>query len=98
MNPQDEEKHWREHHEKQPFVKPEQTYEHWAPAYRTGYEGAHKNPGKKFSEMETELEAEYAKQRPVLPWDEAKNAARIAWDRLGGVITPGDVSRGVRYD
>lgn len=98
MDPKDEEKPWREHHEKQPFVKSGQTFEHWAPAYRAGYEGAHKNPGKKFSEMETELEADYVKQRPVLPWDEAKDAARVAWDRLGGVFTPRDVSRGVRYD
>ncbi len=98
MNPKDEEKHWREQHDKQPFVKPGQTYEHWAPAYRTGYEGFHKNPGKKFSEIETELEADYAKQRAVLPWDEARDAAKVAWDRIGGVITPRDVSRGVRYD
>jgi hypothetical protein len=43
MNPTiEEEKYWREQHEKQSFVKPEYTYEHYAPAYRTGYEGFHK--------------------------------------------------------
>jgi hypothetical protein len=50
MNPTtEEEKYWREHHEKQPFVK-SYTYAHYAPAYRTGYEGFHKYPGKAYEE------------------------------------------------
>ena len=97
MNPNEEEKHWREHHEKQPFVKPDQTYEHWAPAYRTGYEGAHKNPGKNFSEMETDLEAEYSKQRPIMPWDEAKSGAWLRGSRDGGVSKAGRGRAGVRF-
>ena len=98
MNSKDEENYWREHHHKQPFVKPGQSYEHYAAAYRTGYEGFEKNPNKKFDELQADLAVEYEKNRSALPWDDAKNAARVAWDKLGGVIVPRDVSRGVRYD
>lgn len=98
MNPIDEEKHWREHHKNQPFAKPGHTYEHYAPAYRTGYEGFHKHQGKKFDEVESDLAVDYGKHQSTLPWDDAKGAARVAWDRLAGVITPRDVSRGTRYD
>jgi hypothetical protein len=94
----EEEKHWREHHHKQPFVKPGHTYEHYAPAYRTGYEGFHKHPGKTFEEVEADLARDYEKHQPCLPWEDAKDAAKVAWDRLAGVIVPRDVSRGVRYD
>lgn len=98
MNWADEENYWREHHHKQPFVKPNHAYEQYAPAYRTGYEGFHKHPGKKFEQIEADLASDYQKLQPVLPWNEAKGAARVAWDKLGGVIAPRDVSRGVRYD
>lgn len=98
MNSKDEENYWREHHHKQPFVKPGHTYEHYAPAYRTGIEGFHKYPGRKFEEIEDDLSTDYAKHKAALPWDDARGAARAAWDRVGGVITPRDVDRGVRYD
>lgn len=74
------------------------SYEHYATAYRTGYEGFHKNPDKNFDEIETDLAVEYEKHHSALPWDNAKDAARVAWDKLSGVIAPRDVSRGVRYD
>ena len=98
MDAKNEEKYWREHHEKQTSVKPDHTYEHYAPAYKTGYEGFHKYPDKKFEEIEADLAVEYKKHEAALPWDDGRNAARFAWDRLGGVFTPRDVDRGVRYD
>jgi hypothetical protein len=94
----EEERYWREHHHQQPFVKPGHTYEHYALAYRTGYEGFHKHPDKEFEEIETDLARDYQKHQAVLPWEDANDAARAAWDKLAGVIVPGDVSRGVRYD
>ena len=98
MQSKTEENHWREHHHKQPFVKPGRTYEDYAPAYRVGYEGFHKNPDKKFEEIEADLATEYQKRQTTLPWGDARDAARVAWDKLAGVIVPRDVSRGVRYD
>ncbi|HEY5074155.1 MAG TPA: hypothetical protein VII34_05610 [Pyrinomonadaceae bacterium] len=98
MNSKDEEDYWREHHHKQPFVKPGHTYEHYAPAYRTGYEGCDKHPGRKFEEIEPDLASDYEKHGSVIAWDDARDAARAAWDKVSGVIAPRDVSRGVRYD
>ena len=98
MNSKDEEKYWRENRHKQPFVKAGHSYEHYAAAYRTGYEGFHKSPDKNFDEIEADLAVECEKHHSALPWDDAKDAARVAWDKLSGVIAPRDVSRGVRYD
>jgi hypothetical protein len=98
MDAKNEENYWREQHDKQPFAKPDQTYEHYAPAYRTGYEGSQKYTGKKFEEIEADLAVDYEKHKSALPWDDAKEAVRLAWDKMGGVIAPRDVDRGVRYD
>lgn len=98
MDPQAEEKHWRENHDKQPYAKPGRTYEHYAPAYKTGYEGAHKHAGKKFEEVEPHLAAEYKKHKTMIEWDDAIDAARAAWDKVSNVIPPRSVDRGVRYD
>jgi len=47
MNPTtEEEKYWREYHAKQPYAEKGRPYEDYAGAYRTGYEGFHKIPGK----------------------------------------------------
>jgi hypothetical protein len=93
-----EETYWREHHDKQPFVKPGHSYEHYATAYRTGYEGFRKYPDKKFEEVEADLETDYQKQQANLPWEDARDAVRAAWDKVAGVFVPRDVTRGVRYD
>lgn len=98
MDSASEEKYWRENHYKQPFVKSGRTYEHYAPAYKTGYEGAQKHPDKKFEDVEPHLAAEFQNHKSMIEWDDARDAARAAWDKVSGVIQPRDVSRGVRYD
>ena len=98
MKPKKEEQYWREHHHEQPFVTPGRSYEHYAHAYRTGYEGFHKHPDKEFDKIEVDLARDYEKHQPALPWEDAKDAARVAFDKLAGVIVPRSVSRGVRYD
>jgi hypothetical protein len=94
----EEEKYWREQHEKQPYAEKGRSYQHYAPAYRAGYEAAAKHAGKKFEEIETDLALDYEKARPddALPWDHARPAVKAAWDRIGGVIAPRDVDRGTR--
>jgi hypothetical protein len=90
--------YWREKHDKQPYADESKTFEHYEHAYRTGYEGAAKHPGKSFEDMETDLALEYEKGRPddALPWDHARPAVKAAWDRIGGVISPRDPDRGTR--
>jgi hypothetical protein len=95
-----EDTYWRENHAQQPYADPKRKFEHYAPAYRTGYEGAKKRKGKRFEEIETELALDYEKSRlgdDPLPWDHARPAVKAAWDRIGGVISPRDPDRGARY-
>ena len=98
VNPTVEEAYWRENHATQSFAAHGYEYEHYAPAYRIGYEGAAKHPGKSFDEIEDDLALDYEKNQPgsALPWDHARSATKAAWDKVSGVISPRDPSRGMR--
>jgi len=82
----------------QPYATEELHYEHFAPAYRVGYEGAAKHPGKTFEEIEDDLALDYSKHQPgaALPWDQARHASKAAWDKVSGVVSPRDPTRGIR--
>jgi hypothetical protein len=98
IDPAKEEAYWREKHDQQSYAAEKYTYEHYAPAYRTGIQGAVKHAGKEYDEIEDDLALDYEKHRvgSPLPWDEARHAVRAAWDRLAGVIGPRDPTRGIR--
>ncbi|MDQ6809906.1 MAG: hypothetical protein M3Z64_10875 [Verrucomicrobiota bacterium] len=98
INPTQEEAYWRENHSSQPYADQEFSYQHYAPAYRTGYEGVTKYAGKTYDQIETDLALDYQKADPnsALPWDRARPAVRAAWDRVSGVVTPRDTDRGTR--
>ena len=100
MDAKDEEKHWREHHEKQTSVKPGHTYEHYAPAYETGYEGFHKYPDKEFEDDRGRSGGRgHKKRKPALPWDHGPDCRTLCLGPTGRCdATPRDVDRGVRYD
>lgn len=94
----DEEAYWREHHTEQPYADKNRSYEDYAAAYRTGYEGISKYAGKKYEEIEDDLALDYQKARPdsALPWDTVRPAVKAAWDKIAGVIPPRAPDRGVR--
>jgi hypothetical protein len=98
VNPTVEDEHWREHHKTQPWADENSTYEHYAPAYRTGYEGAAKYAGRQYHEIEADLARDYEKNDAnlAIPWDRARPAVKAAWDRIGGVAGPRDTDRGMR--
>ncbi|PTY06238.1 hypothetical protein DB347_12380 [Opitutaceae bacterium EW11] len=87
MNPTAEEAYWREHHERQWFAAG-RTYEAFRDAYRVGYEGYGRfgRKGGEFDDYETEFRAAYERGEggATLPWEEARQAARAAWNRLSG--------------
>ncbi|MGZ5001959.1 MAG: hypothetical protein ACXWBM_02080 [Chthoniobacterales bacterium] len=91
------EKYWREHHEQSGAHK-EAPFEHFEPAYRTGFEGAKKYAGKNYHEIESDLVRDYENNvsNVAIPWDRARPAVKAAWDRLGGVAGPRDTDRGLR--
>ena len=97
-DPEKTEIDWRKHHSNQSYAGGERSYEDFVPAYRTAQAAFSKHGGKKFEEIEDELALDYGKHHPgsALPWDEARPAVQSAWDKLGGVISPRDPSRGIR--
>ena len=93
-----EEAYWREQHSRQPYADKTRSYEDYALAYRVGFEAAAKYAGKDYDEVEESLATDYehAEAGSALPWDTVRPAARAAWDRLAGVISPRDSDRGIR--
>jgi hypothetical protein len=96
--PKKEEAYWREHHAKQPYADKTLSYEHYAPAYRTGIEAANKYRGKNFEEIETDLALDYQRHTTgaALPWDHARHAVHAAWAKLSHDFGPRDSDRGIR--
>ncbi|RYD82664.1 MAG: DUF2382 domain-containing protein [Verrucomicrobiaceae bacterium] len=128
IDPTAEDAYWREQHPNQTFAQKEHSYDKYAPAYRTGYQGYGKHqPGTRFEDAEPTLRNEYetlARERnehtasatatgggatsglgsapgaiagstaaitssgetipahSPLAWEEAKPAAKAAWDRV----------------
>jgi hypothetical protein len=93
-----EDAYWRTQHGKQTYADQTVPYEHYAHAYRVGYEGFGRHSGKPFEEIETDLALDYEKAAPesALPWDMARPAVKAAWDKMSGVIGPRDADRGIR--
>jgi hypothetical protein len=87
VNPTVEDAYWSENYKSRPYAK-DGGYETYRPAYRYGWESATQHRGRRFDEVEPNLERgwENVKDRSELTWDRAKLAVRDAWDR----ITPGD--------
>lgn len=84
IDPTVEDAYWRENYRHRNYVRPEDDYEMYQPAYKTGYEGRAKYPGKTFEQAEADLRRDYEICRsPECPdWDHARPATRDAWDRI----------------
>lgn len=83
LDPTIEDAHWRDSHATQSYASGGHPYEKFIPGYRAGYQGfQHYGATKKtFEEAEAELREEYSAGSPELAWDEAREAARAAWER-----------------
>lgn len=85
MNPTVEDAYWREAHADEPYYDQAYAYEDYAPAYRTGYEGASRYAAaSSFTDAEPKLRDDYLRNRgaSALEWDTARSATRSAWDRV----------------
>ena len=91
MDPTAEDAYWKANFSKQKYVDRYADYASYQPAYRLGYEGRGRYPGKRYEEVETNLERDYEKTRGTvgLTWDKAKSATRDAWNRVEKAL-PGD--------
>ena len=83
VNPTVEEAYWKAAYVREPYYTAGETYDFYAPAYRTGWEGRARFDGRNFDDVETDLRADY--ERAITdhgPWEEKRLAARAAWDRI----------------
>lgn len=84
MDPTIEDAYWKDNFSKQKYVERDAAYATYQPAYRTGYEGRSQYPGRKYEEVEADLQRDYEKSEgnTSLGWDKAKHATRAAWHRV----------------
>ena len=94
IDPTVEDAYWKTNYSKQKYVERNAPYSTYQPAYRTGYEGRNLYPGKKYEEVESDLQRDYEKSKDsaILSWDKAKSATRDAWNRVEKA-TPGNANR-----
>lgn len=83
MDPTVEDLYWKENYLSRSYVDRNAPFSTYQQAYRTGYEGRGRYPGKRFEDAETELQRDYetARRADSLAWDKARYATRDAWDR-----------------
>jgi uncharacterized protein YcfJ len=83
LDPTVEDAYWRTNYSKQKYVEGNATFATYQPAYRTGYEGHNRYPGKKYQEVEADLQRDYERSAgtATLAWDKAKHATHDAWNR-----------------
>jgi uncharacterized protein YcfJ len=84
VDPTAEDAYWRENHRKESYFDRNRSYEDYSPAYRTGYEGFDRyyGEGTTFDAAEPDLRSDYEKRSGTMKWDEARPAARAAWNRI----------------
>lgn len=85
VDPEQEDAYWREQFRSEPYFNANYSYEDYAGAYRTGYEGcARLGSENNYDEVEPELQREYERNCPnaKLPWDQARPAVRAGWARV----------------
>lgn len=83
VDPTAEEAYWRISYVREPYYKAGRGYDDYAPAYRTGYEGRSRYSGRKFEDVESDLQSDYSRAgKTTLGWNEGRDAARAAWDHI----------------
>lgn len=91
VNPTVEDAYWRDNYSTQSYADRTMPYSEYQPAYRYGWESRERYPGRRYDEVENDLERgwETAKGESKLAWHQAKNATRDAWHRVERAM-PGD--------
>jgi Glycine zipper len=91
INPTVEDAYWRENYRSRPYVDANRGYDEYQPAYRYGWESRGQYAGKRFEDVESDLERGWDRARGASrqTWNEARNATRDAWHRVEDAI-PGD--------
>lgn len=78
--------HWRQSYASRPYARSGSTYDEYRPAYQYGTDAAHRYRGRRWEDVEGDLEHGWdgARGTSRSTWREIKNAVRDAWDRVTG--------------
>lgn len=83
-----EDEYWHGNYANRPYIGSNRDYSYWQPAYRYGYESAHRYQGRNWNDVENDLRSgwdTYPHRGSVRgTWEEIKAAVRDGWDRLVG--------------
>lgn len=92
IDPTVEDAYWREEYGNRPYNNPDAPYESYQSAYRTGYEGFGRYPGRSYEEVESDLRRDYeaGQNENGLSWERAKQATRDAWERVKDTMSSDD--------
>ena len=84
IDPTAEDAYWRQNHASRPYSRGSD-YNTYQPAYRYGWESRSRYPDDSFEAKESELQSGWgaARGQTKLEWENAKLAARDAWNRVG---------------
>ena len=80
---------WQSNYSTRPYASADRSYDHYRPAYRYGFESARLHRGREWGDVEANLRSgwdryEHRDASHQSTWDEIKDAARDAWDRVRG--------------
>ena len=86
VNPTAEGEYWSTNFKKRPYYKAGKEYSEYEPAYRFGWESAERKEyaGKKFDDVESDLERNWKGTPGAGPWADSREASRDAWSRVRG--------------
>jgi hypothetical protein len=83
----EEDRYWRQNYTSRPYASGS-TYDSWQPGYRYGYESASRYQGRKWDEVERDLERDWESYEyrgsNRSTWQQIKDAVRDGWDRVTG--------------
>lgn len=91
VNAANEDAYWRKNYGTRPYAGSTASYDDYAPAYRYGWESQSRYTGRRFEDVENDLERGWDtfKDKSNLAWNQAKGAVRDAWHKVEKAM-PGD--------
>jgi hypothetical protein len=88
---QEDDHYWRQNYGNRHYANPASNYEEYRPAYQYGTDAAHRYQGRKWDDVQGDLERGWNETRggSGRAWHDAKDAVRDAWHRVERAL-PGD--------